>query len=158
MSLYGFGTYTQFVHNESDVMLLQESRSCSIITLGQRFRTGVFLLVKIPFIHTIRDQLPEWDIDAFLPPGTLTWCQDFLRSIGYNSSDVQLSEESRMTPLLSFYLKLRTALQEHISSNADPQLSLLPTPVGVSQWQQNNREEFIRSVDLETDLLDPNQE
>ena len=75
--------------------------------------------------------------------------------IGFNLSSVQLAEEARMTPLLLFYLQFRTALQGHISSHADPQLSLLPNLVGVNQWLQNNREEFVRSVDLETDLVDP---
>ena len=105
--------------------------------------------------RTIKEELPEWDINAFLPSGTSEWCEDFLRSIGFNLSLVQLAEEARTTPLLSFYLQFRTALQGHISSHADPQLSLLPNPVGVNQWLQNNREEFVRSVDLETDLVDP---
>jgi hypothetical protein len=106
-------------------------------------------------IRTIREHIPEWDIDAFLPSQTFKWCQDFLQSIGFDSSSVQLPDESRTTPLLSFYLQLRTALRGHISSYADPQLSLLPNPVGVSRWQQNNREQFVRSVDLETDCPDP---
>ena len=105
--------------------------------------------------RTIREELPEWDIDAFLPSRTSEWCEDFLRSIGFNLSTVQLAEESRTTPLLSFYLQFRTALQGHISSHADPQLSLLPNPVGVNQWLQKNRVELVRSVDLETDLIDP---
>jgi len=109
-------------------------------------------------ISTIREQIPEWDIDAFLPSETLKWCQDFLKSIGFNSSSVQLPEEASVTPLLSFYLQLRTALQGHISSHSSPQLLLLANPVGVSRWEQNNREQFVRSVDLETDLLDPDQE
>lgn len=106
-------------------------------------------------IRTIREQIPEWNIDAFLPSQTFKWCQDTLESIGFDSSSVQLPDESRTTPLLSFYLQLRTALQGHISSHTDPQLSLLPNPVGVSRWQQNNREQFVRSVDLETDCPDP---
>jgi hypothetical protein len=106
-------------------------------------------------IRTIREKIPEWDINAFLPSETSKWCEDFLRSIGFDSSAVQLPEESRTTPLLSFYLQFRTALQGHISSHADPQLSLLPNPVGVNEWLQNKREEFVRSVDLETDLADP---
>jgi hypothetical protein len=106
-------------------------------------------------IRTMREELPEWDMDAFLPSQTFKWCQDFLQSIGFDSSSVQIPDESRTTPLLSFYLQLRTALQGHISSHADPQLSLLSNPVGVSRWQQNNREQFIRSVDLETDSVDP---
>jgi len=112
------------------------------------------LPVSEEHICRIREQLPEWDIDAFLPSETLKWCQDFLQSIGFNSSIVQLLDEACTTPLLSFYLQLRTALQRHISSHADPQLSLLPNPVGVNQWQQNNREQFVQSVDLETDVLD----
>jgi len=106
-------------------------------------------------ICRIKEQIPEWDIDVFLPSETLKWCQDFLQSIGFNSLSVQLPDEACTTPLLSFYLQLRKALQGHISSYADPQLSLLPHPVGVSQWQQNNREQFVQSVDLETDVLDP---
>jgi hypothetical protein len=109
-------------------------------------------------ISIIREQVPEWDIDAFLPSETFKWCQDFLQSIDFNSSSVQLRDEACTTPLLSFYLQLRTAIQGHISNHTSPQLSLLPTPVGVNQWQQNNREQFVQSVDLETDLLDPNQE
>lgn len=106
-------------------------------------------------IRTMKEQIPEWDIDAFLPSQTFEWCQDFLQSLGFNSSSVQLLDESCTTPLLSFYLQLRTALREHISSHTSPQLSLLPHPVGVSHWQQNNREQFVRSADLETDYLDP---
>jgi hypothetical protein len=106
-------------------------------------------------IHTIRGEIPEWDMDAFLPSQTFKWCQDFLQSIGFDSSSIQLPEESCTTPLLSFYLQLCTALQGHISKDADPPLSLLPNPVGVSHWQQNNREQFVQSVDLETDYLDP---
>ena len=106
-------------------------------------------------IRTIKEQIPEWDIDPFLPSETLKWCQDFLQSIGFDSSSVQIPEESRTTPLISFYLQLRTALQGHISSQADPQLALLPKPVGASHWEQNIREQFVRSVDLETDVLDP---
>ena len=105
--------------------------------------------------RTIREEIPEWDIDAFLPSETFKWCQDFLQSIGFNSSRVQIQEEARATPLISFYLQLRTALQGYILSHVDPQLSLLPNPVGVSQWLQNSREQFIQSVDLETDDLDP---
>ena len=106
-------------------------------------------------IRTIREQIPEWDMDAFLSSQTFKWCQDFLQSIGFDSSNVQLPDESRTTPLLSFYLQLRTALQVHISSYADPQLSLLSNSVGVGRSQQNNWEQFVRSVDLETDLADP---
>ncbi len=105
--------------------------------------------------RTIREEIPEWDIDAFLPSETFKWCQDFLQSIGFNSSTVQILEEARATPLISFYLQLHTALQGHILSHIDPQLSLIPNPVGVSQWLQNNREQFIQSADLETDDIDP---
>ena len=109
-------------------------------------------------ISRIREEIPEWDIDAFLPSETFKWCQDFLQSIGFNSSSVQLPAEASVTPLHSFYLQLRTALQRHISRHTSPLLSLLASPVGVSRWQQNNREEFVRCVNLETDHLDPNQE
>ncbi len=103
----------------------------------------------------IREEIPEWDINAFLPSRTSEWCEDFLQSIGFNLSSVQLEEEARTTPLFSFYVQFRTALQAHISSQADPQLSLLPNPVGVNEWLQKNREELVRCVDLETDLIVP---
>ena len=28
--------------------------------------------------HIIREELPEWDINAFLPSRTSEWCEDFL--------------------------------------------------------------------------------
>ncbi len=60
--------------------------------------------------HTIREELPEWDINAFLPSRTSEWCEDFLQLIGFNLLSVQLAEEAYMMPLLSFYLQFHTAL------------------------------------------------
>ncbi len=60
--------------------------------------------------HIIREELPEWDINTFLPSRISEWYEDFLQLIGFNLLSVQLVEEARITPLLLFYLQFHTAL------------------------------------------------
>jgi len=110
------------------------------------------LPVNLDLLRTIRGYFPKWDIDAYLPPQTMKWCQDFFDEIGFQHTASQLAEEARTSPFSDIYLQLRTALQEHIRNGNDPQLSLLPSP-RADTMPQNQPDANVRHIDLETDPI-----
>lgn len=99
--------------------------------------------------RTIKDKVVHWDIDAYLPLETLTWCQTFLDSIQFHYSR---NIGDRTKPFYSVYLRLRNAIATHVRSEINPQLSLLPTPIGAYNWEGSMQENNdVRAADLETD-------
>jgi hypothetical protein len=91
---------------------------------------------NLDHLRMIKGDTERWDIDAYLPEETLAWCNDVLQSIGFDLKLAVLeSAEDRTAPFYRVYLELREQVQDHIDSGLPPQLSLLQTPVGASQWQ-----------------------
>lgn len=94
----------------------------------------------VPFdseqLRTIKEGVGEWEIDAYLPSETLSWCKGVLESIGFDSSSAAQSlPVDRTTPYLDVYLHLRRQAQFHIENQFQPLLSLLSAPVGARNWQ-----------------------
>jgi hypothetical protein len=107
--------------------------------------------------HSIKEQVSDWNIDAYLPPATHLWCEDFLRGIGFEHSRVRLhTETERERPLLHIYCLLRAAIHDHILNRRQPELSLLERPVGAYSWLGDMPgEAAVRTDgDLETDPID----
>ena len=87
-------------------------------------------------LRTMKQDVQDWDIDAYLPHETLQWCQNVLHSIGFNYSTAVLpTDQDRTAPFLNIYLQFRARVQEHIQRGNSPQLSLLEPPIGAQNWQ-----------------------
>ncbi|KAF7957992.1 hypothetical protein EAE96_003559 [Botrytis aclada] len=73
----------------------------------------------------------EWDINEYLPPDTIEFCQDFVQSLGYDLNTMKPSDTTGQGELVHVlvYHSLRKYLQRHIDSNREPFLysSLVPT-------------------------------
>jgi hypothetical protein len=94
-------------------------------------------------------QSTDWDMNAYLPIETYSFCQDFFTSIDFHPPTASALEGFDIfNPCFDVYLQLRSALQAHIDTQREPVLSLLQSPVGESfQFDQDS----IPLVDLETD-------
>jgi hypothetical protein len=87
-------------------------------------------------LRTIREDIGEWDINAFLPPDTLEWCNGVLQSLGFESEAAARSLPiDRTAPYVDIYLELRRQVQSHIQNQFQPSLSLLAPPVGARNWR-----------------------
>lgn len=86
-------------------------------------------------LHTIRSEVEDWDVDAYLPAETLQWCENQLHILGFNRITAKLATaEDRTAPFVNVYLELRRAVREHIESGVAPQLGMLQNPVGARNW------------------------
>ena len=90
-------------------------------------------------VRTIKDQLPFWDIDAYLPSDTLIWCQTFLDLIQFSSSR---NQGDRTKPFLEIYIRLKNAILIHNQSGESPELSLLQKP-------RDTANPFVRDINFE---------
>lgn len=87
-------------------------------------------------LRTIKRDIGEWDIDGFLPPQTLEWCNEVLESLGHSSEAAARSlPTDRTAPYLEVYLQLRRRVEFHIQNQFQPTLSLLTTPTGARSWR-----------------------
>jgi hypothetical protein len=87
-------------------------------------------------LRTIKRDIGEWEIDGFLPPETLEWCNGVLESLGFDSQDAARSlPTDRTAPYLDVYLQLRRRAEFHIQNQFQPILSLLTTPTGARSWR-----------------------
>jgi hypothetical protein len=94
------------------------------------------------------------DVEEYLPPATLQWCNTQIKSIGYDphSATCQNADEQGERPYKSAYLRLRVFIHEHIASGALPLLSETIHPLGSSHWLKE-REARGREL-LELDSVD----
>ena len=67
-------------------------------------------------------------LDDYLPASTLEICDRIIDSFGGLSE--QISENTRDSPHLIEYIRLRDELQRYIDAQHQPVLSLLPSPTG----------------------------
>jgi len=108
-------------------------------------------------LSSIREPYSGWDMDAYLPEETKSWCDSFFRTIGFEFPRAcESAIEASMNPFLDIYRQLREAVKVHIESKEQPHLSLLAAPRGSWNWPDGVRN--VREVDFETDLVSNLQE
>jgi hypothetical protein len=113
------------------------------------------LLFNEEKLHSIKERVQDWDLDAILPAETYSWCQDFFSSINFSFDRISLETEiDHTSPHFQVYLQLQSALNTHIQSQQLPILSLMESPTGAYRWQGTDQGE-IAQVDLETDTVIP---
>ena len=94
------------------------------------------------FLQSLKEEMPSWDVSAYLPEETLAWCTAQMRQIGFDPFTAQLERiQDRSNPFRDEYIQLRNRAQSHISSGASPALELLPHPVG--NWNFTVRFPFV---------------
>lgn len=66
------------------------------------------------------------DLDEYLPPETLSWCQSTLADLGYppELTGSEFVEDTGERRHLQAYMDLRRACRAHIDSRAEPRLRL----------------------------------
>ena len=77
------------------------------------------------------------DIDEYLPPRTLQWCEQTLKRLGYrpdNENDKPIPYD-RGSPHREIYLTLRTEVSGHIERGEEPILTKTVHPLG--SWHGN---------------------
>ena len=77
----------------------------------------------------------------------MKWCQEYLQQLGFNSSQ---PASDPTAPHRTIYLQLRTAVNEHMTSNMLPELSLSERPTGAFDWQPSQTEN-VREVEFTGD-------
>ena len=86
-------------------------------------------------LRATKNSIGEWDIDAFLPPETLNWCNGVFESLEFDTTTAARSLSPDPTaPYIEIYLLLREKIQFHIQNQFKPALSLLSTPLSAQNW------------------------
>ena len=81
----------------------------------------------------------DLDLDEYLPPLTLHWCNTVLHNHGFDPySPPPIPLDERESPWLDFYLGLCTAINHHEITQEEPQLSLSLKPEGSYDWYGPN--------------------
>lgn len=85
----------------------------------------------------------QWNPDEYLPPATLTWCQQQLNEIGqelvghpFKPTDprIELLGHAR-SPYQAVYERLRERALQHWDSSREPKLNVCVKPVGAFNWR-----------------------
>jgi hypothetical protein len=87
-------------------------------------------------LNKLRIEVDKYSLDEYLPASTMTWCSDLLIKAGYKlplRAETANDEGIRMHKLA--YRCLRTAIQQHIDSNASPKLSFVAKPTSALTWR-----------------------
>jgi hypothetical protein len=76
--------------------------------------------------HRFKSLTEAIDLDEYLPPETLSWCQSTLAGLGYPSelTGSEFVENKGERCHLQAYMDLRRAGRAHIDSRAEPRLKL----------------------------------
>ena len=99
----------------------------------------------------------DLDLDEYLPPLMLDWCNTILRNHGFDLySPPPIPSDERESPWLEVYLRLCTAIDHHEISGEEPQLNLSSKPEGSYDWYGPNVQpiENVQWVTLEGDNPD----
>ena len=78
------------------------------------------------------------DVDEYLPPVTYDWCRSKLADLGFERGRVSgtyFVQSAGMREHELAYRKLRSTVQEHVETNAAPQLEETRIPYGGRTWQ-----------------------
>jgi hypothetical protein len=95
----------------------------------------------------MKEDIGEWDINAFLPQETMDWCNGVFQSIGFDpSAAARALPLDRTAPYLDVYLQLRDQAQFHIQNQFQPLLSLLAAPVGARNWRVSLSYEGLKII------------
>jgi hypothetical protein len=98
-------------------------------------------------LRTMKEDIGEWDINAFLPQETMDWCNGVFQSIGFDpSAAARALPLDRTAPYLDVYLQLRDQAQFHIQNQFQPLLSLLAAPVGARNWRVSLSYEGLKII------------
>ncbi|KAL8739553.1 MAG: hypothetical protein Q9190_007654 [Brigantiaea leucoxantha] len=102
--------------------------------------------------QSLHDPVKDWDMDQYLPETTSKWCQEYLKSMGFDHSTFQLeSVEARHNPLFNEYCGLREAIDAHIQTDQEPHLALLPHPTVENIARFEELHSLIQEVDVNVD-------
>lgn len=97
------------------------------------------------------------DLDMYLPEETMTICDNIVASFG--GINYQLTDDTRKTPFIVEYHRLRTQLRQYIDGGHQPAVSLCPSLVGslahLRTWLEEkgvDLEDLNVESDIETDI------
>lgn len=79
-------------------------------------------------LRTMLQPLEQVDIDEFMTPITMQWCEQQLAALAF-TPDLR-TEEDLKRPHLQIYIHLRDLVKAHIESQQEPHLELMPIPTG----------------------------
>jgi hypothetical protein len=87
-------------------------------------------------LANLESHLPEWDVTAFLPTETLSWCTNQLKTLNFDPYEAKIETlEQRQAPFYNIYIQLRSQIIDHMERQSEPTLGLLPHPTGNWEWQ-----------------------
>lgn len=85
----------------------------------------------------IKQGYQEWDMNAYLPADTLSWCHEALETCGFQLPITEYARDAKQEILhKNAYLVLRAEITHHLktTSNTAPRLGLLENPTGAYDW------------------------
>jgi hypothetical protein len=86
--------------------------------------------------NRMREEVPYWDLDVYLPAVTQAWCNLQFVEMGFNPDNAKLGEaRDRAAPYYAQYRELRARATVHIAAQVEPELHLRDNPTGVWSWE-----------------------
>lgn len=114
-------------------------------------RCDVFLAQPLIFVFV--------DVDEYLPPETLTWCQRKLQGWGFDLENVDMDEyfPDGTRAHCRAYLRLRDTVRDHLRSGEPPRLRESEKPNVNLVWRQHPNPALIEELDLYAEGRDENE-
>lgn len=112
-------------------------------------RKYIFNAEQRQLLQTLQRDVQEWDSNEYLPPATLTWCQQQLREIGQELVGMPFNPEDpdprligdTEAPYQGVYMALRKRALDHWDTRQDPKLDVCQKPIGAARWRPNVSED-----------------
>ena len=105
-------------------------------------------------LEPLQQDLQGFDLDEFLPVTTLQWCEATLTLNGFTTPvDGRRVDESGYRVHCQAYRVLRTKVEEHMASQAEPELTETIRPYAARNWQPQVSETTQRAFEAANEDL-----
>jgi hypothetical protein len=84
-----------------------------------------------PTLQAMQQNHADYDIEEYLPPDTLRWCQAQLQQLGFDPQKPPARLPGDLQPFRSVYLALRERAWHHEKSGAEPRLAVCEVAQGL---------------------------
>jgi hypothetical protein len=97
---------------------------------------GMQCSVPVPpeHIQQVQEELSSFEIDEFLPPGVLAWCQQTLATLKFDNLDGRQVNDAGQRRHRLAYIDLREQAHQHILEGFHPFLTESEKPYNARHW------------------------